>query len=178
MLDKFFPTLFFHDGGWFCLFTELLGSMLAGSHDFPKELSVMALIMEKKFSLSQWAFLLRSSIFLSSAIFEERHLVIIQLISYLLPEVAFKKLSEFRLVLRPFLQQTDSEMGICVPEVDWRVLWKQHLGGMREREGHRRRSWASMKLGSRARMAPQSGPVLRLGFYIAPSSHSPVIRCG
>lgn len=34
--------------------------------------------------------------FLSSTIFEERHLIVIQLISYLFPEVAFKKISGFR----------------------------------------------------------------------------------
>ena len=49
MLDKFFLKLLFHVGGWFCLLIELLGSMSAGSHDFPKEWSVMALIMEKSF---------------------------------------------------------------------------------------------------------------------------------
>ena len=43
---------------------------------------------------------------------EERHLAVIQLISYLLPEAAFKKVSGFRLVLSPLLQATDSEMGI------------------------------------------------------------------
>lgn len=34
--------------------------------------------------------------FLSSTIFEERHLIVVQLISYLFPEVAFKKISGFR----------------------------------------------------------------------------------
>lgn len=38
----------FHDGGWLCLFVKLLGAMLVGSHDFPKELSMIALILGKK----------------------------------------------------------------------------------------------------------------------------------
>lgn len=140
MLHKFSWNSCSDDGGWFCLFIELLGSVLVVSHDFLEELSVMALIMEKKFCFSQWTVLLRFGIFLSSTIFEERHSVVIQLISRLFPEVAFKKISGFGLVLILFLQRTDYEMGICVHEVDWRTLWKWYLGEVREEEWCRRRN--------------------------------------
>lgn len=108
------PKVLFHDG-WFCLLIELLGSLLVGRHDFPEEFSVIALILGKECfpSFNELVYLGRG-MFLSSTIFEERHLIVIQFISYLLPEVTIKKISGFRLVLNSFLQS----LGICAQKVD------------------------------------------------------------
>lgn len=68
------------------MFAKLLGSMVVGSHDFPKELSVIALILgENDFPPFNKLLYLCPGMFLSSTIFEERHLIVIQLISYLSP---------------------------------------------------------------------------------------------
>lgn len=57
------------------------GAMLVGSHDFLEVvLSGMALVMEKNSFPFLNKLILRSSVFLSSTVFEERHFVVMQFI--------------------------------------------------------------------------------------------------
>lgn len=102
----------------FVCFIELLGNTFIGSHDFPKDLSVMALIMKNKFCLSQWNFLLRSSIFLSSVIFEERMTFSSYLVNFLpCPRDSTQEDNRARLALSLSLQQSASGKRICVQKL-------------------------------------------------------------
>ena len=159
-------------GIFVCLVT-FLRSVLVESHDFPKELSVVPLIWgEKWFPLFNELFYLGPGIFLNSTIFEERHLVVIQLISSHLPETAFKKTAGFRLLLSSFLQC----LGICAQKVNQTILWKKYLGGMGKGEWGRRKSWVAVKAGYRARIAPHSDPMLKQGIWpLWPPSPQPSV---